>query len=113
MRDLAPVILRQRLIIEGYPARPITAQAIVTYLTELSAVLTMDLLLRPVTHRSERYGEAGWVHWEASGAHFYAWEKPVLFFSVDIYTCKAFVEEDAVAFTRQFFAATDIESESF
>ena len=49
----------------------------------------MHLLLDPVTHRSDRYGWAGWVHWETSGAHFYAWEDP-LFFSVDIYTCKPF-----------------------
>ena len=36
----------------------------------------MNVLLDPVTHRSDRYGWAGWVHWEASGAHFYAWEQP-------------------------------------
>ena len=36
----------------------------------------MTLLIDPVTHRSDRYGWAGWVHWETSGAHFYAWEVP-------------------------------------
>ena len=36
-------------------------------------------LLEPVTHRSDRYGWAGWIHWETSGAHFYAWEQPRLF----------------------------------
>ena len=38
-----------------------------------------------------------------SGAHFYAWEQPRLFFSVDIYTCKAFSAAAAVEFTREFF----------
>ena len=29
-------------------------------------------------------GWAGWIHWETSGAHFYAWDTPRPFFSVDI-----------------------------
>ena len=62
-------------------------------------------LVEPVTHRSERYGWAGWVHWENSGAHFYAWDTPLLFFSVDIYTCSEFDVERACEFTRTFFQA--------
>lgn len=108
MKDLAPSIYRQRLIVEGYPARPITDEQISRYLSELSKVLDMTQLLSPVTHRSDLYGWAGWIHWETSGAHFYAWEQPVLFFSVDIYTCKQFSVEDAVSFTRQFFSTTEI-----
>ena len=40
--------------------------------------------------KANQFGWAGWVHWETSGVHLYAWEQPMLFFSVDIYTCKAF-----------------------
>lgn len=73
----------------------------------------MKTLIDPVTHRSDKYGEAGWIHWETSGAHFYAWEQPLLFFSVDIYTCKAFRAEDAVNFTREYFQAKEIEYKEF
>ncbi len=108
MKDLAPTIYRQRLIIEGYPTAPITDDQIKNYLSQLSKVLDMVELLTPVTHRSDLYGWAGWIHWETSGAHFYAWEQPLLFFSVDIYTCKQFSVDAAVKFTRQFFSANDV-----
>ncbi len=110
MKDLAPNIYRQRLVIEGYPAEAISDAAIKQYLSELSTVLDMQQLIEPITHRSDLYGWAGWIHWETSGAHFYAWEQPLLFFSVDIYTCKAFNPENAVDCTRKFFRADTIES---
>ena len=112
-RDLAPGILRQRLVIEGIPARPIGEEEIKSYLSALSREVDMVQLLEPVTHRSDLYGWAGWIHWETSGAHFYAWEQPRLFFSVDVYTCKAFEVETAVSFTRDFFRAGPIVAKSF
>ena len=109
MKDLAPSIYRQRLIIEGYPAESITDGDIKDYLSKLSEVTGMIKLTTPVTHQSDLYGWAGWIHWETSGAHFYAWDRPVLFFSVDIYTCKAFDSEKAVAFTKEYFNASQVE----
>jgi hypothetical protein len=111
--DLAPSILRQRLVIEGTRAQPITAAEISEYLVSLSHVCAMTVLIEPVTHRSERFGWAGWVHWETSGAHFYAWERPFVFFSVDIYTCKAFDARLAVEFTRDYFKADEVVSKEF
>jgi S-adenosylmethionine decarboxylase len=113
MKDLAPDIYRQRLIIEGIPKRPITEQEIIDYLTQLSDVTGMVPLIKPVTHRSDLFGWAGWIHWETSGAHFYAWDQPRLFFSVDAYTCKAFSAEMAVEFTRRFFDAEAVEYREF
>src|SRR3974390_25082 len=96
--DLAPMICRERLVIEGTPKDPITATAITEYLDGLSVLCDMKVLLDPVTHRSDRYGWAGWIHWEASGVHVYAWEEPKLFFSVDIYTCKRFDKVEAIEY---------------
>ena len=107
MRDLAPEIHRQRLVIEGYPVAPIQAVQIQDYLAKTSEVLGMTVLRDPVTNHSARYGWAGWIHWETSGAHFYAWDEPALFFSVDIYACKPFDAFAAVEFTREFFGITD------
>jgi S-adenosylmethionine decarboxylase len=112
-RDLAPDILRQRLVIEGIPAHPIEDAQIRRYLSALSREVDMVQLLEPVTHRSDLYGWAGWIHWETSGAHFYAWEQPRLFFSVDLYTCKAFEVDTAVRFTRDFFQAGTVVAKSF
>lgn len=113
MKDLAPEIYRQRAVIEGYPQKPLTDTEIKEYLKQLSDVLGMITLIEPVTHRSELYGEAAWIHWETSGAHFYAWDVPRLFFSVDIYTCKEFILEAAVSFTQTYFNAAEVVSKEF
>ena len=113
MIDLAPTIYRQRLVIEAYPKKVITDDKIKQYLSELSGVTGMKQLLKPVTHRSDKYGWAGWIHWETSGAHFYAWEQPLLFYSVDIYTCKEFDPLAAVEYTRNFFDSDNVEYKEF
>jgi len=113
MEDLAPEIYRQRLVIEGYPREAINDKQIKTYLSQLSNEIDMHELLEPVTHRSDRFGWAGWIHWETSGAHFYAWEQPRLFFSVDIYTCKQFSPDRAVKFTEDFFKTDRIAFKEF
>ena len=112
-RDLAPAIHRQRLVIEGYPAGPIADTEIVSFLSDLTGVLDMVPIRTPVVSRSEQYGWAGWIHWETSGAHFYAWEHPLLFFSVDIYTCKPFDADVATEFTTKYFRASVFTSKSF
>ena len=113
MLDLAPEIHRQRLVIEGIPAAEINELAISGYLRGLSDVCDMVLLTTPVTHRSEQFGWAGWIHWETSGAHFYAWEQPRLFFSVDIYTCKAFDPIAAISYTEACFETSQIVAKEF
>ncbi len=113
MVDLAPEIYRQRLVVEGLVGAPITAQQIEDYLSQLSGVLDMVTILHPVTHQSDAYGWAGWIHWETSGAHFYGWDQPRLFFSVDIYTCKEFSATDAVDFTSNYFGATEVSFREF
>jgi S-adenosylmethionine decarboxylase len=111
--DLAPNICRQRLVVEGYPKSVITDEDIRDYLEKLSDVIEMKKLITPVTHCCDQFGWAGWIHWETSGAHFYAWERPLLFFSVDIYTCKAFDPKKAEQFTKDYFGATRIVSKEF
>ena len=108
MPDLAPMIHRQRLVIEGYCDAPISAEAIKAFLSELSTTIDMVQLMEPVTHSSPMYGWAGWIHWETSGAHFYAWDTPLLFFSVDVYACKPFDAEDAVALAARHFGGAPV-----
>lgn len=112
-RNLAPGIHRQRLVVEGFPASVVTDTEIIAYLDELARVLEMTPILTPVVSRSDLYGWAGWTHWETSGAHFYAWETPMLFFSVDIYTCKPFDARLATEFTTTFFRASEIAAKEF
>jgi len=113
MPDLAPEIHRQRLVVEGLSRTPIDATAISTYLNALSDAIAMITLVEPVTHRSPLYGWAGWIHWETSGAHFYAWETPRLFFSVDVYACKPFSATSVVELTSGFFDSPRVVAREF
>jgi len=112
MKDLAPQIYRQRLIIEGSAPFEISDEQIKKYLSGLSKELEMKALTEPITHKSEKFGWAGWIHWETSGTHFYAWDKPFPFFSADIYTCKKFNVDTAVKYTKDFFKSGEIMFES-
>lgn len=111
--DLAPTIYRQRLVVEGISATEITAEMISDYLRRLGPVLDMVVLTDPVTHRSEMYGESAWVHWSTSGAHAYIWDSPLLFVSVDIYTCKAFDPAVAIEFTRATLGLVQVTAKGF
>jgi S-adenosylmethionine decarboxylase len=111
--DLAPEICRQRLVVEGLNSQPISAEAIKGYLTALSSTIDMVTLIEPVTHQSPQYGWAGWIHWETSGAHFYAWDVPRLFFSVDVYACKPFSADAVLDLTRHWFAPTELVCKGF
>ena len=113
MRDLAPEICRQRLVVEGLCRTPIDAPEIRKYLSELSSAIDMVSLMEPVTHQSPLYGWAGWIHWETSGAHFYAWDVPRLFFSVDIYACKPFTAQTVLDLTEATFDAYDLVHKEF
>lgn len=113
MRDLAPEICRQRLVVEGLCRESIDAESISAYLSQLSKTIDMISLIEPVTHQSPLYGWAGWIHWETSGAHFYAWDVPRLFFSVDVYACKPFSAAAVVELTRERFDATDVVFKEF
>jgi S-adenosylmethionine decarboxylase len=113
VRDLAPEICRQRLVVEGLCHEPIDADAISRYLSELSMAIDMIALMEPATHQSPLYGWAGWIHWETSGAHFYAWDVPRLFFSVDIYACKPFSVDAVLDLTRKHFGTDELEFKEF
>ena len=108
MKNLAPNITRQRLIIEATCNNLINEKQIKEYLIKLSSTLGMKTLCEAMTHQSIKFGWAGWIHWEASGCHFYAWDKPSPFLSVDIYTCKEFSVEKAVEFTKTYFNTLEI-----
>jgi S-adenosylmethionine decarboxylase len=111
--DLAPAIYRQRCVVEGIPSQAITPEQIRGYLSALSRVTAMHVIREPETSFCGEFGWAGWIHWSTSGAHFYAWDQPQLFFSVDAYTCKAFDPGMVTAFTAEFFNAEVITCRSF
>lgn len=121
MKDLAPEILRQRLLIEGKYTITVTEEVIREYFNELSKELVLrqygePIIFAPETGmgKDENAGFDAFVPLIDSGISLYVWSAK-RFFSVIIYTCKAFDGEKAREVTKRFFKVegSDVESMSF
>lgn len=110
MKDLAPQIKRQRLIIEATTKDAIAPTLMYEYLYGISKVLDMTPYSSPSFSLHEDYGWCAHMHWVESGISLYTWknEDPI-FFTIDIYTCKPFKVEKAIDYTKIFFNCQDIE----
>ena len=108
MHDLAPDIYCQRLVVEGLCREPIDAASIRDYLFKLSEIIEMITLAEPVTHQLADVRLGGLDPLGDLRRPLLRLGDPTLFFSVDIYACKAFRPEDVVGFTREFFGADEL-----
>ncbi len=107
-KNLAPDLVRQRIIIEGTTKTIVEPEQIKVYLDELAKVTKMEKLSGPYAYSAHDMGYGGWIHWKSSGAAFYSYPTNPPLFTVDCYTCKPFSCEEAAEFTRKFFDALDI-----
>jgi hypothetical protein len=118
MQDLAPDIIRQRLLIEGLYARDIDHRAVETYLIDVAAHLGLRTYGQPIVHAPGGEGSAGNQGFDAfiplidSGISLYIWTQK-RFFATVLFTCKRFDLNAALRFTRDYFAATDLEHRPF
>ena len=119
MRNLAPHIFRQRLLIEGFYAVEMTREKLTEYLLGLAAHLGLRAYGAPAIYTPAGLGKAENQGFDAflplvdSGISAYVWSS-ARFFSVVLYTCKGFDEAAAVGYTREFFGAGDeVESLGF
>lgn len=85
MKDIAPDVYRQRMLIEGLRDLPFTAEEITTYLMKLGEVLDMLPLASPYTNLSEKYGWSAWMHWKLQECIFIHGINENLFSSVLIF----------------------------
>ena len=118
MRDLAPDIVRQRLLIEGFYATDVDKGVITAFFDRLTSELGLRTYDVPIVFapggegRAENEGYDAFVPLIDSGISLYVWTGPK-FLSVVTFTCKAFDADLAVDVTRDFFAMTSVESSSF
>lgn len=108
MRNLAPGLIRQRVVIEGTSEKIVTPEQITMYLDELANITGMEKLSGPYVYSAHEMGFGGWIHWKTSGAAFYSYPTDPPLFTVDCYTCKPFSAKEAAEFTRKYFSATDL-----
>jgi len=118
MRDLAPDITRQRLLIEGYFTTAVDRDAVERYLLGLARHLDLTTYGTPVVHspagegKPENQGFDAFIPLIDSGISLYVWSKP-RFFAAVLFTCKRFDVGRALDFTRTHFAAAEVEHREF
>ena len=112
MEDLAPDIVRQRLLIEGYFTVAVDGDVIRAYFDRLTSALALRTYDTPIIFSPGSGGYDAFVPLIDSGISLYVWTGPQ-FLSVVTFTCKAFDAERAVDVTREFFAMTRLESAPF
>jgi hypothetical protein len=118
MRDLAPDIVRQRILIEGYYTVTIDEDVIRGFFAHLTERLQLRTYDVPVIFapggegRGDNAGYDAFVPLIDSGISLYVWTGPK-FLSTVAFTCKAFDADAAVDATRGFFAMTEVEHVAF
>lgn len=118
MKDLAPEITRQRLLIEGHYSIEIDQATVEDYLLSVARHLALRTYGTPIVHapgglgKDDNEGFDAFVPLIDSGISLYVWTSVRLFAAV-LFTCKEFDTDRAVAYTLEYFGSGDGEHESF
>jgi hypothetical protein len=116
-RNLAPILCRQRVIIEATVNHLLDEDEIKDLMVKLSVAVEMQPLQKPFAYPAIKnnllVGYGGWIHWITSGCHVYSYDKEwtengLYLVSVDCYTCKPFSAIKAVEFVKSFLNAVEI-----
>jgi S-adenosylmethionine/arginine decarboxylase-like enzyme len=118
MKDLAPAITRQRLLIEAKYDKNLNEEDIRSYLLGVAKKLSLRTYSDPIIHspsgagKEENQGFDAFVPLIDSGISLYVWTNEK-FLSAVFYTCKEFSVTDAVDYTTTFFNVTELEQREF
>ena len=118
MKDLAPHILRQRLLIEGIYETAVDTASINKFFQTLLSGLGMTAAGDAIVNSSlgrgkpENQGIEAFIPLIESGVALYTWESS-RFISLIIYTCKAYDNETALSITKDFFQLSKMEYTAF
>lgn len=118
MKDLAPRITRQRLLIEGFYKIKADEKTIKDYFNSITKELGLKMYGAPIIFspggkgKEINEGYDAFVPLIDSGISVYVWSNEN-FLSLIIYTCKSFDEKKAIEITREFWQLESIESQSF
>lgn len=118
MKNIAPNIKRQRLLVEGYFTIAVDKIVIQEYFSTITRSLGLRTYGDPIIFspggegKEENQGYDAFVPLIDSGISLYIWSG-AKFFSVIIYTCKDFDEKIALDTTKEFFKAAKVVNQSF
>jgi len=119
MKNIAPTITRQRLLMEGFFARKVTRDILSDYLYGVAAHLGLRTYGEPTIFspsgmgKEENQGFDAFIPLIDSGISAYIWSKDQ-FLSIIVYTCKNFDAQAALTYTKDYFQiSSEIASMSF
>ena len=118
MEDLAPDIVRQRLLIEGYFTVDVDEDVIRDFFDHFTTTMQFQAYGAPTIFaptgdgRTENQGYDAFVPLIDSGISVYVWSAP-RFLSVVIFTCKQFDADKAVGAVRDFFQLSKVAAQDF
>ena len=118
MKDLAPHIYRQRLLIEGIYEYDVSEADVLGFFETLLDGLNMTAAGDPIVNSSlgkgkpENQGIEAFIPLIESGIALYTWQSS-RFLSLIIYTCKPYDEATALEITQAFFGLVEMQSKSF
>ena len=118
MKNLAPHITRQRLLIEGFYNRDEDIMFIENYFKKITEALSLRTYRVPIIFSTGGEGKEINQGYDAfvplidSGISVYVWSN-AKFLSLIIYTCKSFDENIAIKVTKEFWKIDEIEHHSF
>ena len=118
MENLAPEIVRQRLLIEGFYDLDIDRTVIERYFEWLTERLNLRTYAVPIIFspggegRAENEGYDAFVPLVDSGISLYVWTTQ-RFVSIVVFTCKGFDTAEAIKFTEGFLCMSRSEHQAF
>ncbi len=118
MKNIAPNITRQRLLIEGFFNIEVDKLTIENYFTIITSSLQLKMYGKPIIFSPREEGKEDNQGYDAfaplidSGISVYVWSASK-FLSIIIFTCKDFDEKTALKITKEYFGINKIEFKSF
>jgi len=115
MKNIAPNVFRQRLLIEGFYTINVNKDTIKKYFHGIVRELKTKMYGDPIIFgegKEENQGYDAFAPLIDSGISLYIWANSK-FFSIILYTCKEFDGKTAVNFTKKFFKAKEVVYEGF
>jgi hypothetical protein len=118
---IAPEVLRQRLLIEGYFTIEVDRERVSDYFKTITKGMNFSAYAEPIIFspagkgKNINQGYDAFIPLIDSGIALYIWTN-ARFFSVVIYTCTsfdAFDADEAIRLTTQFFSADKIHTHEF
>jgi hypothetical protein len=115
---IAPEVLRQRLLIEGYFTIEVDRERVNDYFKTITQGMNFSAYAEPIVFspagkgKDINQGYDAFIPLIDSGIALYIWTN-ARFFSVVIYTCKSFDADEAIRLTTKFFRADEIQTLEF